>query len=185
MIFVTVGTQLPFYRLIRAVDLWAAENPGIEVFAQIGPSDFRPGHIESVDFVKPDLADRYFRKADLIVSHAGMGSIITALKYHKPLLMLPRNAALGEHRNDHQMATAKWLGTRNGITVAWNEDEVPRYLSGQMQMSQAGELSDSADPAFIARLRQAIFTGDRRFSPAEQARVGAPSRSLAAKAAVR
>jgi UDP-N-acetylglucosamine transferase subunit ALG13 len=157
MIFVTVGTQLPFDRLIRAVDSWAAQNPEIEVFAQIGPSEFRPGHIESVDFVTPDVADRYFRKADLIVSHAGMGSIITALKYRKPLLMLPRKASFGEHRNDHQMATAKWLGTRNGITVAWSEDEVARYLAGQMQMSAGGELSDCADPAFIARLREAIF----------------------------
>jgi UDP-N-acetylglucosamine transferase subunit ALG13 len=161
MIFVTVGTQLPFDRLIKAVDLWAAENPEIEVFAQVGPGVYRPGHIESVDFVSPDVADRYFRKADLIVSHAGMGSIITALKYHKPLLMLPRRASFGEHRNDHQLATAKWLGTRSGITVAWSEQEVPRFLSGQMQLAQGGDLGDSADPAFIARLREAIFTGDR------------------------
>lgn len=160
MIFVTVGTQLPFDRLITAVDLWAADNPDVEVFAQIGPSQLKPDHIMSVDFVTPDVADRYFRRADLIVSHAGMGSIITALKYHKPLLMLPRRVSFGEHRNDHQLATAKWLGTRNGITVAWSEQDIPRFLSGQMQMSQGGELSDAADPAFIARLRQAIFAGD-------------------------
>ena len=157
MIFVTVGTQLPFDRLIRAVDLWAAEHPESEVFAQTGPSEFRPAHIESVDFVTPDVADRYFRRAELIISHAGMGSIITALKYHKPLLMLPRRADLGEHRNDHQLATAKWLGSRSGITVARDEHDVQRLLSGQLQTPQGGELSDYADPAFIARLRQAIF----------------------------
>ena len=161
MIFVTVGTQLPFDRLIRAVDCWAAENQETEVFAQIGPTDYRPSHIESVDFVAPDVADRYFRSAELIVSHAGMGSIITALKYHKPLLMLPRRAAYGEHRNDHQIATAKWLGTRSGISVAWSDGEVPALISRQLQISLGGDLSEFADPAFIAKLREEIFHGGR------------------------
>ncbi|UFS68820.1 hypothetical protein LPW11_13020 [Geomonas sp. RF6] len=157
MIFVTVGTQLPFDRLIRTVDDWAGAHPEVEVFAQVGPSEMRAAHIETVPFVAPDEADRRFRQADLIVSHAGMGSIITALKYKKPILILPRVAAQGEHRNDHQMATAKWLGVRRGITVAWTEQEVSRYLEGELQLSQTGEISDSADPQFINNLRSAIM----------------------------
>jgi len=158
MIFITVGTQLPFDRLIKAVDAWAALHPEVEVFAQIGPSELKPAHIESVPFIAPDEADRRFRAADLIVSHAGMGSIITALKYKKPILILPRMAGLGEHRNDHQMATAKWLGVRRGITVAWTEQDVPRYLEGEFELSQTGEISDSADPGFIDNLRSAILS---------------------------
>jgi UDP-N-acetylglucosamine transferase subunit ALG13 len=157
MIFVTVGTQLPFDRLIKAVDGWAGNNPTVEVFAQIGPGEFRPPHIKHVPFLKPDQADRCFRTATLVVSHAGMGSIITSLKYRKPLLILPRQASLGEHRNDHQIATARWLGTRSGINVAWSEEDVPKFLDGQFQLSEVGAISDSADPQFISRLRQAIF----------------------------
>ena len=158
MIFITVGTQLPFDRLNQAVDHWAGEHPGTEVIAQIGPSHYHPSHIKSVDFVTPDVADRYFREAELIISHAGMGSIITALKYHKPLLMLPRRADFGEHRNDHQLATAKWLGSRSGITVADDEKDVERLLSDEMETAhEGGDLSEYAGPEFIARLRHAIF----------------------------
>ena len=40
MIFVTVGSQLPFDRLVRAVDDWAAGNGGAAAFAQIGASSY-------------------------------------------------------------------------------------------------------------------------------------------------
>ena len=117
MIFVTVGTQLPFDRLINAVDTWASRNPDIEIIAQIGPTDIQPINMQYSSFLSPDKADEYFVQASLIVSHAGMGSILTALKYRKPILILPRRASLSEHRNDHQMATAKWLCNKPGITV--------------------------------------------------------------------
>lgn len=158
MIFVTVGTQLPFDRLIKAVDEWAGMNRDRKVFAQIGPTNFKPGNIENVDFLPPDRADQLFRSAELVVSHAGMGSIITSLKYKKPLLIVPRMASYGEHRNDHQMATAKWLGTRNGINVAWSEQDIPKYLDGRADLSESSEISDCADQGFITRLREAILS---------------------------
>ena len=55
--------------------------------------------------------------ADAIIAHAGMGTILTALEMGKPLLVMPRRAELGEHRNDHQLATAMRfadLGGRHG-----------------------------------------------------------------------
>ena len=88
MILVTVGTQLAFDRLIKAVDAWVGNHPGERAFAQIGPANFQPCHMESNDFVPPDQADALFRDAELIVSHAGMGSILTALKYRKPIICI-------------------------------------------------------------------------------------------------
>jgi len=157
MIYVTVGTQLPFDRLIKTMDEWAGANPSAEVFAQIGPSEIKARHITCVPFVTPDISNQKFREAELVVSHAGMGSIITALKHKKPILILPRLASLGEHRNDHQLATAKWLGVRKGINVAWSELEIPKFLDGQIQLSQGDEISDSANPEFINKLRDVIF----------------------------
>jgi len=169
MIFVTVGTQLPFDRLVKAVDEWAGANPGREVFAQIGPSELQPIHIASVPFLTPDAADRQFRAAELVIAHAGMGSVITALKYHKPILILPRVAALGEHRNEHQLATARWLGMRSGINVAWSEQEMMNFLDGRQQLSPGGDISDSADPQFISKLRSAIFPEQERQPAASKA----------------
>jgi hypothetical protein len=53
VIFVTVGTQLPFDRLIRAVDEWAGAAAGADVFAQIGPTAVEPRHIAYRRFVSP------------------------------------------------------------------------------------------------------------------------------------
>jgi UDP-N-acetylglucosamine transferase subunit ALG13 len=109
MIFVTVGVQLPFDRLVRAVDAWAGERMRSDVFAQIGPSQYRPQHIEFRAFVEPPEFRRLVECADAVVAHAGMGSIITALELAKPLIVMPRRAELGEHRNDHQLSTARHM----------------------------------------------------------------------------
>jgi UDP-N-acetylglucosamine transferase subunit ALG13 len=106
VIFVTVGTQVAFDRLITAVDEWAGAAVGREVFAQIGPTRLRPRHIEYAPFVSPQECTERMLAAKAIVAHAGMGTILTALEMGKPLLVMPRRAALGEHRNDHQLATA-------------------------------------------------------------------------------
>lgn len=159
MIFVTVGTQLSFDRLVGAVDDWAARKPGTEIFAQIGPSLGKPRQFESAAMLPPDRAMQLFVSADVIVSHAGMGSILTALKYRKPIIIMPRRADLGEHRNDHQVATAKWLGGRTGIHVASDAQELERLLDQGMALAAGSGLSDSADPEFISRL-EAVISGN-------------------------
>ena len=153
VIFVTVGTQLAFDRLITSVDAWAEKNPGVEIFAQIGPSSVKPRNFRYESFVSPAQANELFRSAELIVSHAGMGSILTALKYKKPILVMPRKASLGEHRNEHQLATARWLGNKGGISVANEADDIFRNLS-ERSLLRAGEgISEFASTEFTTRLR--------------------------------
>lgn len=156
MIFITVGTQLAFDRLVTAVDRWVVGAKPGPVFAQVGPSAASFTNLEYKAFVPPDQADALFRGADIVVSHAGMGSILTALKYRKPIVIMPRRAALGEHRNDHQLATAKWLGGRSGITVAWDESELVEILDRHGQLAGGEGISDRASDALISRLRTFI-----------------------------
>lgn len=158
MILVTVGTQLAFDRLVEVVDLWVGRKTGERVFAQIGPTKYKPQHLEFTDFVPPDQANVLFQEADLIVSHAGMGSILTALKYKKPILIIPRKAALGEHRNDHQLATAKWLGDRPGVTVAWEVEDVARLLDCRANMQGGEGVSEFASPELINNLKNFIHS---------------------------
>lgn len=108
MIFLTVGTQLPFDRLVSSVDTWAAQN-GREVVAQIGKSDLHPKHLRWTEFMSAQEFRDYFHTADAIVAHAGMGTILTGLDLGKPVVVVPRLAAHGEHRNDHQLATVEQL----------------------------------------------------------------------------
>ena len=107
MIFVTVGVQLPFDRLVRAVDTWAGERMRADVFAQIGPSQYRPQHIEFRAFVEPPEFRRLVEGADAVVAHAGMGSIITALELAKPLIhrAAPSSASTGTTISSRPRAT--------------------------------------------------------------------------------
>ena len=50
-----------------------------------------------------------------MISHAGMGSIISARDVQIPIIIFPRLAAMGEHRNDHQLDTVKQFANRPGI----------------------------------------------------------------------
>jgi UDP-N-acetylglucosamine transferase subunit ALG13 len=129
MIFATVGAQMPFDRLIQALDVWAAENPDVDIFAQIGDTTFTPQHMPFVKWMAPEAFEPAFAEADLVVAHAGMGTIITALELHKPLLVMPRRGELGETRNDHQVATARRLSEMGVVQAAMNEQELGGCLS--------------------------------------------------------
>lgn len=142
MIFVTVGEQLPFDRLVRAVDEWAAIS-GEEVFAQIGRTDCHPAHILYKDFLAPSEFREKFLAADVIVAHAGMGTIISALEMGKSILVMPRLKSYGEVRNDHQSATARRFLALNYISVAFDEVELAAKLEtlGQVASSQRGRVT--------------------------------------------
>ena len=157
MIFVTVGTSVPFDRLVDAMDKWAASRPEEKIFAQVGSAKKFPANINSVDFVTPARANALFSEASLIVSHAGMGSILSALRYRKPILILPRRAALGETRNDHQVATAKWLDGKPGVTVAYSEGQLISMLESRHAFSCGSAISEHAQVRLIARLQEFIM----------------------------
>lgn len=133
MIFVTVGSQLPFDRLIKAVDEWAKHNQIERVYAQIGESDFVPQHIHYCSNLTPEEYNKELEKADFIVAHAGMGSIISALEQGKHILIMPRLAKFKEHRNDHQLTTAEHFAELNNICVANDEKELPLQLDKMLK----------------------------------------------------
>ena len=155
MIFVTVGSQLPFDRLVMAVDDWAAGNGETAAFAQIGSSSYRPRHMDWAAYLPIDAFRRKLESARLIVSHAGMGNLLLALEAKKPILIMPRRLQLEETRNDHQQATAKWLRQMPGVTVADDTDELVEALRrGEWQ--EPGPVRTDASPELLAAVRDFI-----------------------------
>ncbi len=125
-IFVTVGGGLqPFDRLLAAVDaLQASSKIAFEGVCQVGPSRIEPRGMKSVRQVsRPDF-DRHVADADVIVCHAGVGTLATAIRHgHVPVAMA-RRAAFGEVVNDHQVemvrqlaATGQVLDADQGLTA--------------------------------------------------------------------
>jgi UDP-N-acetylglucosamine transferase subunit ALG13 len=157
MIFVTVGTQLPFDRLVQAVDDWAGRHPDEEVFAQIGPARaWSPRHMQHARFLPPAQADGLMKRADVIVAHAGMGSVLNAMALQRPIVIVPRRAALGEHRNDHQVATARWLEERPGVFVAWEETAVAGLLDDRHRLSGGAPISPYASGPLVEMLAETV-----------------------------
>jgi UDP-N-acetylglucosamine transferase subunit ALG13 len=158
VIFVTVGHHMPFDRLVQAVDEWAAERPDTDVFVQIGPGTYQPQHVPFTRYLDRGDFQQRVDACRLVVAHAGMGSILTALTHGRPILILPRRAALGEHRNDHQLATAEHLADREGITVAMDEAELATRLDDLSALETPPPISPDARPELIDRLRRFITT---------------------------
>jgi UDP-N-acetylglucosamine transferase subunit ALG13 len=129
MILLTVGTQLPFDRFVEIVDRHAPNLPD-RVFAQVGRGSYVPANMDWKPFIGPIEFEERVRSCSLIVSHAGIGTIVMAQKHAKPIILFPRRAALDEHRNDHQLATVQALGDRQGVRTAMTEADLVAQLAG-------------------------------------------------------
>ena len=151
-IFVTVGTQVAFDRLIMAVDAWAASHTGMHIYAQIGETSYRPEHIEYVAMLEPPEFRRRVLWSDVLVAHAGMGSILTALQYGKPIVIMPRQGRLKEHRNDHQLATALHIKEISKVAVAMDADEIPALLVNITRLGASDLISDRASDKLLSAI---------------------------------
>lgn len=128
MILLTVGTQLPFDRLVAIVDGLAA-TLAEPVFAQVGRGGYHPKNMEWRSYVDPVEFESYIARCTLLISHAGIGTLVMAQKHGKPMILFPRRAILDEHRNDHQLATVRALNGRSGVRIAYDEDDLIRLLA--------------------------------------------------------
>jgi UDP-N-acetylglucosamine transferase subunit ALG13 len=157
MIFITVGTDQPFDRMMKVVDAWARDNKRRDVFAQVGVGAWKPIYMDSVDFLEPPEYKRRFDEASLIISHAGMGTILSALLRGKPILVMPKLASLGEHRNEHQTATARRMMEMGRVNVAFDVSELRQKLDQLDQLSPHERILPVASGPLIEGLRSFIF----------------------------
>jgi beta-1,4-N-acetylglucosaminyltransferase len=129
MIFLTVGTQFPFDRLVQAVDrIFEKGLIDEEIFAQIGKSSYSPRNFEGVACLEKKVFDKRFMEASGIISHAGMGTITMALDNRKPLLVVPRSTKYGEVVNNHQITIARKLEELGYILVAYGEKDLQEKI---------------------------------------------------------
>ena len=164
MILASVGTQLPFDRLIKAVDGWALQRGRGDVVAQIGPSAYVPQAIEHFAFMDQGAFFALQSRCKLMVSHAGMGSIITALELGKPIIILARDHQLNEHRNGHQLDTLRQFARYPGIYAARDEAEVVALLDRADTLTAAPTIEGTAPRDFVEKLADYIQEDEPRRS---------------------
>lgn len=144
MIFVTVGTnEALFDRLLRALDGLGTAD---ELLVQHGPSSIRPAGARCVDYLDYDEIVAAMRKADVVVTHAGVGSVMTALMNGKRPVVMPRLRRHGEAVDDHQLEFARSLATTGLVRLVEDPADLPDALEGL----------EPVDPLVIGPARQLV-----------------------------
>lgn len=132
-----------------------AARRGLEVVAQTVDPAFVPSAMTAIPFILPDEFDAHVARCTMIVAHAGIGVIIAAAEHRKPLIIMPREAGLGEHRNDHQLATARRCEGMPGLQVVRTEMELENAICSAPPAGLAITAPERRQ-ALIAALRLSI-----------------------------
>ncbi len=118
MIFVTLGTQdKQFKRLLEATEKLDTNE---KIVAQVGSTQFKSNKIEIHKYLTQSEFNDYMKKASVIITHAGVGTIIEGIKLHKKMIVGARLKKYKEHVNDHQLQILDNFSKR-GYILALND----------------------------------------------------------------
>ena len=130
MILVTLGTQdKTFTRLLDAIQK-QIDNGNIceEVVVQAGATKYDSKDMKIFDLIDRDEFAELIKKCDLLITHGGVGSIITGLKNDKKVIAAARLQRYGEHTNDHQIQIIEKFTDTGLILSLDNFDELDKVL---------------------------------------------------------
>jgi len=140
-LFVTTGTdRLPLDRVVRWVDDWLEDRSGtVRCLVQRGPSE-RPSHAESEPYLPYDRFLAELEKADIVVCHAGTGSIMMCRRLGRIPIVVPRRQRFGEAVDDHQVSFARRMADQGEVVLADSRDSLVGALDAAV-----------ADPGSVLR----------------------------------
>jgi UDP-N-acetylglucosamine--N-acetylmuramyl-(pentapeptide) pyrophosphoryl-undecaprenol N-acetylglucosamine transferase len=150
VIFATVGTHgQPFSRFLDAL----ASLDG-DVVVQYGHNAAPAGVREAVAFMPFDELNGRMREADVVVTHAGVGSVLCAREAGHVPVVVPRLHRFGEHVDDHQLELVAALSKDGHVVPVMDISELPAAVQ------EAGRRADttSAPKPLHAAVRAALLT---------------------------
>lgn len=129
MIFVTVGNHYQgFERLVRKMDEIAGRIDE-KVIMQIGTTEYKPVNAEYFDFDEYGKIQELNSSSRIVVSHAGVGSILTALEQKKPIIIVPRLKNFSEAMDDHQLEIAEAMSENHNVKAVYDVKELENCLT--------------------------------------------------------
>jgi len=127
MILVTVGTnEARFDRLIHAVEALAGSE---DLIVQHGPSPVRPRGATCVDFLPFEELTEQMRLARVVVMHAGVGSVLSALANGARPVVVPRLRRFGEAVDDHQVTFARRMHADGFVELVEDPAHLQRVVA--------------------------------------------------------
>lgn len=131
MIFVVLGTQkFQLNRLLQTLDTYVEQGilDGTELYAQTGHSDYKPCHFAYEPLMDKARFDEMIHKADLVIAHSGVGTIITCVNAKRPVIVYPRMKKYGEHVDDHQLDIARAFEKKNYVSCCYEKDSLEEKI---------------------------------------------------------
>ena len=157
MIVVTVGTnEARFDRLLRIFESSPADE---ELFVQHGPSPIRPQGATCVDYLPYTELAGTIRRARAVVTHAGVGSIMTALANGKRPVVVPRLRRFGEAVDDHQLELGLRLHEAGLVTLVERPEDVRAAIDETDH--HANVVEPGPDRRLVAELRNYLKAHSR------------------------
>lgn len=131
MVFVTLGTQdKTFERLIEAVENQVKkQNIKEEVIVQAGSTKYVSDFVKIIPYMNESEFHDYMKKADIIITHGGVGTIIEGIEMKKKMIVAPRLAKYGEHVNDHQVQIVENFEKSGYILAVYDLEKLDLVLA--------------------------------------------------------
>jgi UDP-N-acetylglucosamine transferase subunit ALG13 len=149
MILVTVGNATQgFRRLLDAVDFQAREGAlkGEDILFQSGhTSNFCPPIGRHIPFIPLEQYEQSVKEADLVISHAGAGTLIHLLRLGKIPVVMPRRKKYGEHVDDHQVELVEGLEALGRVIPAYEADHLGHAIEKARHTKQDPSLFGPGD----------------------------------------
>lgn len=138
MIFATVGsTQIPFERFVRALETL----PGEQLLVQHGPVDPPAGAAQANAFMQFPEMIKGMEAADVVVCHAGAGSILCALRAGHTPVVVPRLKRYRETVDDHQVEFSRALAAEGKVIAVEDLDRLGAAVEAAPPRCSAEERS--------------------------------------------
>jgi len=130
LIFVTLGTQdKDFSRLLKIVeDEIKNKNIKEEVIVQSGHTKYESEHMKIFDYVSSKDFEKYVKECNTLITHGGVGSIMSGIKNNKKVIACPRLAKYKEHTNDHQLDIVREFEKDNYILALYEDIKLKDLL---------------------------------------------------------
>jgi UDP-N-acetylglucosamine transferase subunit ALG13 len=129
MIFITVGTHYQgFERLIKKADEIASKIDE-EIIAQIGSTKYIPKNMNYFSFMRDEEKFlELYKKARIIITHAGVGNLFNIYSFQKPVIIVPRLKKFNEHIDNHQLEITEVLKNQKQVVVIYDIENLENAL---------------------------------------------------------